>query len=81
MCIRDRSNVINNDEKPIIIIHNNYLKNIRKDLLEERDNNVDNTINSEIAYVTVHVNGIKATAMIDMGLNVSLIDKLELNRT
>ena len=48
--------------------------------IRDRDNNVDNTINSEIAYVTVHVNGIKATAMIDTGSNVSLIDKLELNR-
>ena len=74
------SNVVNNNKKPIIIIQNNNLKNIRKDLLEEKDNNIDDTINNEIAYVTVHVNGIKATAMINTGANVSLIDKLELNR-
>ena len=64
----------------IVIIRTNYLKDIRKDLLEEKNNNVDDTINNEIAYVAVHVNGIHTTAMIDTGANVSLIDKVELNR-
>ena len=74
------SNVVNINKKPILIIRNNYLKNIRKDLLEEKDNNVDDAINNEIAYVTVHINGIHTTAMIDTGANVSSIDKVELNR-
>ena len=48
--------------------------------MEEKDNNVDDAVNNEIAYVTVNVNGIKVTAMIDTGANVSLIDRVELNR-
>ena len=38
------------------------------------------TNNSEIAYITVKVNNMNATAMIDTGANVSLIDKMELDR-
>ena len=64
----------------IEIRRNNYLKNIRQDLMEEKENSISDTVNNEIAYISVNVNGIKATAMIDTGANVSLIDKMELNR-
>ena len=37
-------------------------------------------IRDRIAYIAVKVNNIKATAMIDTGANVSLIDKVELDR-
>ena len=48
--------------------------------MEEKENNVNDTGNSEIAYISVNVNGVKAMAMIDTGANVSLIDRIELNR-
>ena len=48
--------------------------------MEEKNNDVNDTVNNEIAYVTVQVNGIHMTAMIDTGANVSLIDKVKLNR-
>ena len=60
--------------------HNNYLKKIRKDLMEEKEDSIGDTTNSEIAYISVRVNGISTTAMVDTGANVSLIDRLELNR-
>ena len=74
------SNVAKNDKKPITIIRTNYLKDIRKDLLEEKHNSISETSNNEIAYVAVQANGIPTTVMIDTGANVSLIDKVELNR-
>ena len=46
---------------------NNYLKNIRRDLMEEKENAINDTNNSEIAYIVVKVNNINATAMIDTG--------------
>ena len=57
--------------------NNNYLKDIRKDLMEEKENTVGDTSNSKIAYISVKVNNTDATAMIDTGANISLIDKLE----
>ena len=48
--------------------------------MEEKEDSIGDTNNSEIAYISVRVNGTNATAMVDTGANVSLIDKLELNR-
>ena len=77
------SDLINDDDNnnnSITIIKLNYLKNIRKDLMEEPNNNVKENVNNEIAYIAVQINGIQTLAMIDTGANVSLIDKMELNR-
>ena len=48
--------------------------------MEEKENTIGDTSNNEIAYISVKVNNTNATAMIDTGANVSLIDKLELDR-
>ena len=48
--------------------------------MEEKEDSIGDTTNSEIAYISVRVNGINATAMVDTGANVSFIDRLELNR-
>ena len=65
--------------KMITIIRSDYLKNIRQELLEEEEiGNVP--CNNQIAYVTAEINGVSTTLMIDMGANVSLIDRTEINR-
>ena len=48
--------------------------------MEEKEDSISDTANNEIAYISIKVNGINTTAMIDTGANVSLIDKMELNR-
>ena len=48
---------------------NNYLRDIREELLEERDNIVENHNKGN--------NGIDATLLTDTGSNVSLIDSVE----
>ena len=63
----------NTSDKTITIIKNNYLKNIRDDLLEEESANTTNHSN-EITYITAEINGIPTKIMIDTGANVSLID-------
>ena len=68
-----------NDELTITIVRNNYLKNIREELLEEKDNQSDNNHNSEIAYIATKVNGVPTRVMIDTGSNISLIDTIELH--
>ena len=45
--------------------------------MEEKEDSISDTTNNEIAYISVKVNGISTTAMVDTGANVSLIDKLE----
>ena len=69
-----------NNEQTITIVRNNYLKNIREELLEEKDNKSDNNHNSEIAYISTKVNGVPTRVMIDTGSNISLIDTIELYR-
>ena len=48
--------------------------------MEEKENIIGDASNSEIAYISVKVNSTNATAMVDTGANVSLIDKMELDR-
>ena len=61
-----------NDET-ITIIRNHYLKNIRGELLEEKNNDTNNN-NNEVAYITAEVNRVPTKIMIDTGASVSLID-------
>ena len=68
-----------NENKKITIIYNNYLKDIRTDLLEENDIQINNQ-NNEIIYVMAEVEGISAQIMIDTGANVSIISNNELDR-
>ena len=56
------------------------MKNIREELLEEKDNQSDNNHNNEIAYITTKVNGVPTRIIIDTGSNISLIDTIELHR-
>ena len=72
------SHVINK-KNHITIIHNNYLKNLREELLEEEEGNL-NKNNNEIIYITAGINSVQTTIMIDTGANVSLIDVVELNK-
>ena len=65
--------------KNITIISNNYLKNIRTELLEENEKSLDNN-NNEILYITAEVEGIPAKIMIDTGANISIINANELER-
>ena len=60
----------------VTIITNNYLKDIREELLEERDNIIENNKNGNngIVQIKADINGIDATLLIDTGSNVSLID-------
>ena len=55
---------------------NNYLRDIREELLEERDNIVENHNkgNNSIVQIKANINGIEAILLIDTGSNVSLID-------
>ena len=48
--------------------------------MEEKESVIGDASNSEIAYISVKVNNTNATAMIDTGANVSLIDKMEFDR-
>ena len=66
-----------NNFKNITIISNNYLKNIRNELLEE-NNTCLNSQNNEIIYVNAEIEGIFAQIMIDTGANVSIINSIEL---
>ena len=61
---------------------NNYLRDIREELLEERDNVVENHNkgNNGIVQIKANINGIESTLLIDTGSNVSLIDSVELER-
>ena len=72
-------NPSNRDEEQITVIRNYYLKNIQTDLLEERTMEEAKT-NGDIVYVSVKLQGVLTTVMIDTGANISLIDKTELNR-
>ena len=63
----------------ITIIHTNYLKNIRDELIEESNQPMPSR-NSEIVYISAQINGIMSTLMIDTGSNISLIDQVELSR-
>lgn len=68
---RDQTN-----DNNITIVHNHYLKNIREELIGNKDNNSNN----EIAYIIAQVNGIAKKCMIDTGANVSLIDSNEYHK-
>ena len=59
------------ENNKITIIYNNYLKDIRTELLEEDDVKIDNQ-NNEIIYVMAEVEGIPSQIMIDTGANVSV---------
>ena len=60
-----------NHNKIITIVSNNYLKNIREELLEEEDNQLPR-INNEIVHIQATVNGTITIIMIDTGSNISL---------
>ena len=62
-----------NKHKIITIISNNYLKNIREELLEEEANQLPKP-NSEIVHIKATINGTITIIMIDMGSNISLIN-------
>ena len=66
-------------DNTITIITNNYLKNIREDLIEEEAMNTPHHDN-EIIYINAEVNGILSKIMRDTGSKVSLIDSTELER-
>ena len=68
-----------NHHKIITIVSNNYLKNIREELLEEEDNQLPR-INNEIVHVQATINGTITIIMIDTGSNISLINQTELER-
>ena len=55
------------------------MKNIQSELLEERLVE-EARPNNNIVYIQVGLHGVPTEAMIDMGANVSLIDRIELNR-
>lgn len=66
-------------DKDITIIHINYLKNIRQELIEE-ENVTKPRKNDAIVYMEVEIQQRKTFVMIDTGANVSLIDNVELQR-
>ena len=66
-----------NLNKIITIVSNNYLKNIREELLEEEDNQLPR-INNEIVHIQATVNGTITIIMIDTGSNISLINQTEM---
>ena len=47
----------------ITIIQNNYLKNLREELLEEEDGN-PNKNNNEIIYIAAEINGVRTLSLI-----------------
>ena len=65
-------------DKTITIIQTNYLKNIRDELIEEKNNPMP-IRNNEIVYISAQINGTTSTIMIETGSNISLIDQVELN--
>ena len=72
--------VMSEDKHKIItIIHNNYLKNIREELLEEEANQLQQN-NSEIVHIKATINGTVTIIMVDTGSNISLINQPELER-
>ena len=93
MCIRDRMNYHDpslllspgykqelqeaTEWKNITIISNNYLKNIRTELLEENETSLDSQ-NNEILYIKAEVEGFPAKIRIDTGANISIINVIEL---
>ena len=70
---------VQNTKKVITIIRNNYLKNLREELLEEEDA-IPNKSNNEIIHIAVEINGVQTKIMIDTGANVSLINGIELDK-
>ena len=70
---------VQNKKKCITIIQNNYLKNLREELLEEEDRDT-NKNNSEIIYIAVETNGVRTKIMVDTGANISLINGIELDK-
>lgn len=68
-----------NQYKVNFSVQNNYLKNIRDDLLEEETVSVDKS-NNDIVYINALINNIQCTVMIDTGANISLINSMELDR-
>ena len=67
------------ESKNITIISNNYLKDIRTELLEEYETFLD-IQNNEILYIKAEVEGIPAKIMIDTDANISIINVIELER-
>ena len=55
------------------------MKDIREDLLEESEININNNDN-EIIYIIAEIEGISVPIMIDTGANVSIINRNELDR-
>ena len=68
-----------NETKVITIIYNNYLKNIREELLEEEAKQLQQN-NSEIVHIKATINGTITIIMVDTGSNISLINQPELER-
>ena len=62
-----------------IYMENNYLKNIRDDLMEEVSSSTNNN-NTQIIFITVELQGVMTEVMVDTGANISLIDQTEFNR-
>lgn len=60
-------------------IVNNYLKDIRNELLEEEKNN-EQSPNNEIIFIKAQLQGVSTEIMIDTGANISLIDNTEFDR-
>ena len=59
--LRGHNKQMNN--KTITIIYNNYLRNLREELLEEESTNATRN-NNKITYITAKVEGIPARIMI-----------------
>ena len=68
-----------NKHKVITITSNNYLKNIKEELLEEEANQLHKT-NNEILHIKATINGTITIIVIGTGSNISLINQPELER-
>ena len=78
MCIRDSVNShVKNKKNHITIIHNNYLKNLREELLEEEEGNL-NKNNNEIIYITAGINSVDVYKRQEYYCNVRVICNLRL---
>ena len=67
------------NKKIKIIRTNNYLRNIRDELLEVESTS-ENNQNNEIIFTTADLQGVSAEIIINTRDNVSLIDKIKCNR-
>ena len=61
------------------MIKNNYLRDIRKELLQE-DEEIEAQHTNDIVYIKAKLEGVDADIMIDTGSNISLINQTELDR-